>query len=163
MVMKKQLIYHTHINTGLSKKIEVNVKTELTNALCYLDRISRDGMTLNCDTETLHKLMPNKASVAPKNPITLTTLFSLPKNIAAKCRVIFARRLSKNQFIMELKFVDIDESAMQHLDDYIEKNLKLEVCGIQNNQDKALNKLHTLASDVYQINKELKITYSKVA
>lgn len=161
--MKKQLIYHTHVNTALSNKIEVNIKTEHSNEKCYLERISRDGLTLNCDTETLHKIMPNKASVAPKDPISLITQFTLLKSVKAECRVIFARRLSKNKFIIELKFVAMDEIAIQHVDDYIERNLKLTVNEKQNTREKPINKLHALASDVYQINKELKLTYSKVA
>lgn len=161
--MKRQLIYHTHVNTNPSNIIEVSVKTEFTDANCYLDRISRDGLTLNCDAQTLHRIMPNKANVAPNNPIILTTDFSLSKKIQAKCRVVFARRLSKNQFIMELKFIDIDDGAMQHLDEYIEKNLNVSVNEKQNTPEKPINKLHALASDVFHINKELKLTYSKVA
>mgnify|MGYP000592638217 CR=1 FL=1 len=122
--MKRQLIYHTHVNTNPSNKIAVCVETDSTKANCYLDRVSRDGLTLSCDTETLHKILPNKASVAPKDPTSLDVLFTLSENIDAKCRVIFARRLSKNQFIMDLKFIEINESAMLHLDNYIEKNLR---------------------------------------
>lgn len=121
--MKRQLIYHTHVDTSQANNIRVNVRSNLTKAICYLDRVSRDGLTLSCDALTLQTLMPNKASVAPKDPISLTTCFTLSHNIEAKCRVVFARRLSKDQFIMELKFVDISEQHMSGLNDFIEKSL----------------------------------------
>lgn len=123
LIMKRQLIYHTHVDTNHSEKIQVSVKSKDINAKCRLDRVSRDGLTLSCDASTLHLLMPNKSSVAPKDPISLNTNFFLSHNIEADCRVIFARRLSKNEFIMELKFVDISEHDMAHLNAFIEKSL----------------------------------------
>ena len=161
--MKRQLIYHTHVNTNPSNKIEVCVKTDSTKTKCYLDRVSRDGLSLNCDAETLHKIMPNKTSIAPKDPIALSAVFTLAENIEAKCRVILARRLSKDQFIMDLKFIEINEKAMMHLDNYIEENLRSDVAKKPSNQAENQNRPQLFTSDVYQINKELKVTYSKVA
>ncbi len=159
--MKRQLMFHTHVNTGQSKKISVLVQTEYEQEKCYLDRISRDGLTISCDTKTLQNIMPNKASVAPKDPISMRTTFKLDKSIHASCRVIFARRLSKDHFVMELKFVDINEQAMQDLDDYIESTLKSELqnkdtCKIQTSPS-------TKSTEAYKLNEELNVTYSKVA
>ena len=123
LIMKRQLIYHTHVDTNHSEKIQVRVKANDINAKCNLDRVSRDGLTLSCDASTLHLLIPNKSSVAPKDPISLNTKFFLSYDIEADCRVIFARRLSKNEFIMELKFVDISEHDMTHLNEFIERSL----------------------------------------
>lgn len=121
--MKKQLIYHTHVNTHQEDKIQVTVQSTELHASCYLNRISRDGLTLSCDAQTLQLLMPNKASVAPKDPISLKTLFHLSEDVEALCRVVFARRLSKDQFIMELKFVDISAQHMSAVNEFIEKQL----------------------------------------
>lgn len=161
--MKRQLIYHTYVNTNPSNKIEVCVNTDATETKCNLARVSRDGLSLSCDAETLHKIMPNKTSIAPKDPITISVLFSLAENIEAKCRVILSRRLSKDLFIMDLKFIEINENAMMHLDSYIEEKLRSEIAKKPNNQEQPLEQPQLLTSDVYQINKELKITYSKVA
>lgn len=161
--MKRQLIYHTYVNTNPSNKIEVCVNTDATETKCNLARVSRDGLSLSCDAETLHKIMPNKTSIAPKDPITTSVLFSLAENIEAKCRVILSRRLSKDLFIMDLKFIEINENAMMHLDSYIEEKLRSEIAKKPNNQEQPLEQPQLLTSDVYQINKELKITYSKVA
>tara|TARA_R110002167_G_scaffold282447_2_gene487691 strand:+ start:283 stop:768 length:486 start_codon:yes stop_codon:yes gene_type:complete len=161
--MKKQLIYHTYVNTNPSNKIAVCVETDSTQTNCYLDRVSRDGLSLSCDTETLHKIMPNKASIAPKDPIVLSVLFTISNNIEAKCRVILARRLSKNQFIMDLKFTEINESAMLHLNNYIEENLRSELTKKPSNQEQHNTKPQLLTSDIYRINKNQKVRYSKVA
>lgn len=161
--MKRQLIYHTYVNTNPSNKIEVCVNTDATETKCNLARVSRDGLSLSCNAETLHKIMPNKTSIAPKDPITTSVLFSLAENIEAKCRVILSRRLSKDLFIMDLKFIEINENAMMHLDSYIEEKLRSEIAKKPNNQEQPLEQPQLLTSDVYQINKELKITYSKVA
>ena len=98
--MKRQLIHHTHVDTSQANKIQVKVKSNGVNANCQLNRVARDGLTLSCDAETLALLMPNKASVAPKDPILLNTRFLLSLQTEANCRVVFARRLSKNKFIM---------------------------------------------------------------
>jgi hypothetical protein len=161
MAMKRQLIFHTHVNTNQSKKIAVKVQSGIKQNTCYLDSVSRDGLTLSCDTETLHNLIPNKASVAPKDPISLSTCFTLDQNIQANCRVIFARRLSKDQFIMELKFVDIDEQAMLNLDHYIERTLRL---GLNTTEDHKIQpEPKNKSQEVYKINEDSRITYSKVA
>lgn len=161
--MKRQLIYHTYVNTNPSNKIEVCVNTLSTETKCYLARVSRDGLSLSCNAETLHSIMPNKTSIAPKDPIALSVLFTLAENIEAKCRVILARRLSKDQFIMDLKFIEINENAMMHLDSYIEEKLRSEIAKKPANQEQPLEEPHLLTSDVYQIKKELKVSYSKVA
>lgn len=159
--MKKNLIYHSHVTTSQSKKVSVKVKTDTTNTTCFLDRVSRDGLTLSCDTETLNKLIPNKASIAPKDPISLSTCFTLDQDIQAKCRVIFARRLSKDKFIIELKFVDIDEMDMHSLDGYIERTLRL---GTSSTEELNIeSKTQVIEPEVYKINEDRRMAYSKVA
>tara|TARA_R110001599_G_scaffold59077_1_gene163877 strand:- start:13 stop:492 length:480 start_codon:yes stop_codon:yes gene_type:complete len=159
--MKRQLIYHTHVTTNQSKNIAVKVKTGTENTICFLNRISRDGITLSCNTEALHKLMPNKTSIDPKDPISFSICFTLDQNIQANCRVIFARRLSKDQFIMELKFIDIDEQAMQNLDAYIDRTLKSGLKPAEEHKIQPEPKVKT--REIYKINEDLRITYSKVA
>lgn len=128
--MKRQLIYYTHVSTNREQSAPVQVQTRLidneTKSIslkCSLDRISRVGMTLSCDKLTLNLLMPNRAGIAPKNPVTLETEFTLQSNIKASCRVIYVRRTSKNEFILELKFFDMTEKDMNLIDRFIEDSL----------------------------------------
>lgn len=162
MAMKRQLIYHTHIDTKQTGIIGVDVRRQDISKKCNIERVSRDGLTLACDSETLSVLMPNKTSVAPKDPVLLDIAFNIPQKIQAKCRVIFARRLSKNEFILELKFSELSESSMQYLDNFIEtllkgENLKAESTPI--NQQKSLDRSDLKESQ----QKSLKFSYSKVA
>mgnify|MGYP003641242773 FL=1 len=64
---------------------------------------------------------------------------------------------------MDLKFIEINEKAMMHLDNYIEENLRSDVAKKPSNRAENQNSPQLFTSDVYQINKELKVTYSKVA
>ena len=121
--MKKQLIYHAHVETGQENITTVRISTKDINETCYLNRVSRDSLTLACDASTLNKLIPNKVCVAPNSPILLKASFALSQNIEASCRVVFTRRLSKDKFLLELKFVGISEQDMSNLDVFIEKAL----------------------------------------
>ena len=121
--MKKQLIYHAHVETEQENRIAVKISTNDTNEICYLNRVSRDSLTLACDASTLNTLIPNKVCVVPNAPILLKANFALSQNIEASCRVVFTRRLSKDKFLLELKFVEISEQDMSNLDVFIEKAL----------------------------------------
>ena len=159
--MKRQLIYHTHVNTEQSNKIKVFLNSNTAGSVCYLDRVSRDGLTLSCDFDTLQTLMPNKSCIEPKNPISFETSFKLDKLIEAKCRVIFARRLAKDKFVLELKFIDISEQGMQLLDNFIEKALhsELKIADIESKQQ--ITKQNS--PSILGFTAQTKETYKKVA
>ncbi len=159
--MKRQLIYHTHVNTRQSNQIKVFLHSNTTKSVCSLDRISRDGLTLSCDFVTLQTLMPNKSCIEPKNPISFEASFKLDNLIEAKCRIIFARRLAKDKFVLELKFVDISEKGMHQLDSFIEKALHSEVkkADIDNNQGMT----KPISSSILGFSTQTKETYQKVA
>jgi len=122
--MKRNLIYHTHIQPGESIQIQANgsesVETEL-------DAISRDSLTVTCSQKTLDILLPNTASVAPKQAVLLPVSFRLnqsSKEIDAQCSVVSVRRLSKDIFCMDMRFREISTKDYESIDDYIEKSLQ---------------------------------------
>ena len=122
--MKRNLIYHTHIQPGESIQIRANgsdsVETEL-------DAISRDSLTVTCNQKTLDILLPNTASVAPKQAVILPVSFSLNQSddeIDAQCSVVSVRRLSKDTFCMDMRFREISSQDYASIDDYIEKSLQ---------------------------------------
>lgn len=121
--MKRNLIYHTHIQPGESIQIRANgndsVETEL-------DAISRDSLTVRCNQKTLEMLLPNTASVAPKQAVILPVSFRLNQlgdEIDAQCSVVSVRRLSKDTFCMDMRFREISSQDYASIDDYIEKSL----------------------------------------
>ena len=118
------LIYHTHIQPGESIQIRANgsesVETEL-------DAISRDSLTVTCSQKTLDILLPNTASVAPKQAVLLPVSFRLNQSsdeIDAQCSVVSVRRLSKDIFCMDMRFREISKLDYESIDAYIEKSLQ---------------------------------------
>lgn len=122
--MKRNLIYHTHIQPGESIQIRANGSESVATEL---DAISRDSLTVTCNQKTLDILLPNTASVAPKQAVILPVSFRLNQSdseIDAQCSVVSVRRLSKDIFCMDMKFREISEQDYDAIDTYIENNLQ---------------------------------------
>lgn len=144
--MKKHLIYYSHIDTTTRlDAIHVQLVNSLNDsqkpaATCRLDRISRDSFTLSCDQTNLNKLMANKASIAPKSNLTLESSFMLGEQVNATCQVIFSRRHSKDVFVLELKFHNLNDHNMHLIDTFVERcqedNRKLKETNAEHKQIK---------------------------
>ncbi len=85
--------------------------------------ISRDGICLNCDQETLQRLLPNTASVAPKQAVKLEVSFKLENFLKIDANVVYVRRLSKDTFQLELRFDHLSVESESEIDAYIERSL----------------------------------------
>lgn len=121
--MKRNLIYHTHIRLGKQITIETGQKN---TAKTDLEAISRDGITINCDRSMLDQLLPNTASVIPKQPVSLSVSFNLDGSsgkVKANCNVVAVRRLSRDTYQMVMRFQDISECHFERVDRYIENSL----------------------------------------
>jgi len=122
--MKRNLIYHTPIQLGESIAIRTN-KIEAVHT--ELEAISRNGMTIKCNQKTLDLLLPNTASVAPKQSVALPVSFSLNQMksvIDVQCNVVSVRRLSKDIFHLDMIFKEISAQNYESIDDYIESSLQ---------------------------------------
>jgi len=126
-MMKRHLIYHTQISVNDDQaksnpvSIQLNDQSEVHSSL---ESISKDGLTLNCDQQTLHRLLPNNISVSPKQPVLLPVSFTLYENIDTMCNVVYVRRLSKDTFQLEMRFQEISERESDLVDQYVEDTLK---------------------------------------
>lgn len=121
--MKRNLIYHTHI--VLDEKVTIE-NGQQHCAKTDLEAISRDGITMTCNRELLDQLLPNTASIAPKQPVSLRVSFALDRDreqIKADCHVVGVRRLSRDTFQMMMQFQDISEQHFERVDRYIESAL----------------------------------------
>jgi hypothetical protein len=124
--MKRQLIYHTPISVDKQnyKESGASVLTLAgTNETATIKTISRDGISLNCDQPTLHKLLPNSSSVSVKQPVKLDVSFKLETLLEVSADVICTRRLSKDTFQLELRFSELSPSCEAEIDTYIEQCL----------------------------------------
>ena len=124
--MKRQLIYHTPIalDSRAFHTSEASVFSDHgIHEHATIKTISRDGICLNCEQNTLHRLLPNTSSVSPKQPVKLEVSFRLESFLQVAANVICVRRLSKDTFQLELRFDDLDPRAEAEIDEYIEHSL----------------------------------------
>lgn len=117
--MKRNLIYHTHISADTPVCVKA-IDNHQYNG--YLNAIGRDGATLTCDRNTLDSLLPNCSFIAPKQPAKLSISFQLDEteqDIQADCEVIYVRRISRDQFALELRFKDLDDQGFAKVDGFV--------------------------------------------
>ena len=130
--MKHKLIYHTHISANDCAAVsEVTTITDEGEYNLTLSAIARDGLTLNCDRQTLDSILPNFCSVSPRQPKVINTRFCLSKHkrksnthIEAPCEVFCVRRLSRDTYQLELKFKSLAEEALDSVDKFIDRRFK---------------------------------------
>lgn len=116
--MKRNLIYHTHITANKAVQAWSQTGMEFD---CHIDAIGRDGMMLTCDRQTLDALLPNSMHIAPKRPATIETRFQLDtlNDITTRCEVIYARRMSRDQFLLEVRFDHLDDQQFEEVDLFV--------------------------------------------
>lgn len=124
-MMNKGLIYHTQLNA----KGEVIVSTSDKVAICtQLDTISKHGLVLHCDQSTLANLFPKNANFSPKQASSLDVSFGLPEvgKVDTSCDVISVRRLSRNQFELNLRFKESESHTrtLGVVEHYVERKLR---------------------------------------
>jgi len=121
--MSRALIYHTQLNVdGLAKVVDKDGH----EIVSQLDTISKSGIVLHCDQESLSTLFPKTPSLSPKQAVQFTTTFGLPEvgKIEAKCDVISLRRLSRDTFELQLNFVNASPRALYAIEHYVERKLR---------------------------------------
>ncbi|MDX1453402.1 MAG: PilZ domain-containing protein [Oleiphilaceae bacterium] len=121
--MKRNLIYHTLV--PVEQDIEVLAKRNGEHS-CRLESISKDGVTLSTDRFTLDKLLPNHASVAPKQCVELDIDFHLMRGqlpIVAQGRLIAVRRLCRDRYELKLTFTSLSEQQQAIIDQFVEDAL----------------------------------------
>lgn len=125
--MRSSLIYHTPINLSDNQNNNtlakiVTLKSKETNA--EIKSISKDGLSLNCDMQTLASILPKGRSVSPKQPVKLNVSFPLESMIHCICDTIYSRRISKDCFQLELRFDEISEESKEMINNFINSRFK---------------------------------------
>jgi hypothetical protein len=124
--MKRQLIYHTPVelsSTAITANDASLVSGQGVHEHARIKCISRDSLSLNCNQETLHRLLPNTASVSPKQPVKLEVSFKLESFLQVAANVVCVRRLSKDTFQLDLCFEQLDSKSESEIDKYVEQSL----------------------------------------
>lgn len=121
--MKRNLKYHAHVPINQVR----GTQAELNGVNTTLHDIGRDGFSITCDQQHLSILLPTCASICLKSPVQFESGFSLPGQdnyrITTLCEAFGVRRLSRDNFQLNLKFIDVSEKDFAMIDAYIEARM----------------------------------------
>ena len=123
MPMKRNLRHHLRVPIRVSATIETPTGQQLQTELANL---SRTGVMVECNRETLELLHPKAVTAAPGTGAPAVIHFIIPSKIGGKitvdtpCNVVYARRLSRDVFHVGMEFKKLEEHLVPHLEEYIE-------------------------------------------
>lgn len=141
--MSRSLIHHTHlsISGNVSLKTTDGASTE-----AQFDSISKSGLVLHCDQDSLKQLFPRTPTLSRKQTVELGVDFGLPEvgRIVADCHVTSLRRMSRTKFELQMNFADADLRSLYALEHYIERKLRASNAAAANAQ--------SLSDNVHQLN-----------
>lgn len=110
--------------------IEVTVKKPNGDSLsCTASNLSRAGIMLLCDFETVKQLIPNQTTPAPGDWIYVTTRFAIPVvaaqtvSVAADGHIVHLRRIARDQFQVGVQFIEFENNGFNYVDQYVSKLL----------------------------------------
>ena len=94
--------------------------------------ISLNGLQFKCDSSIANEIEPRGLQSHAHDNITVKVVSRFPtskkEKFYAKCLLIAARRLSQNEYLINLEFKDFEKNGGKILQDYI-KQLALEALG----------------------------------
>ncbi len=90
--------------------------------------VSSDGLGIECHTRQRNMITPGGSFVHGGKPVSVFVDLNLSddglaSNIAARCHVVFSRRLSSEQCKIGLRYANIEKDDHQRLVQFIEKVL----------------------------------------
>ena len=87
------------------------------------NNISANGLQFRCDSWLADEIEPRGIQNHPLDRIQLKAVTSLPvsgeNKLYARCKVVVARRLSQEDYILGLEFVDFEKSSEKILERFI--------------------------------------------
>jgi c-di-GMP-binding flagellar brake protein YcgR len=85
--------------------------------------ISSNGLQFRCDSWLADEIEPRGIQNHPLDRIQLKVVTDLPisgeNRVYARCRVIVARRLSQEEYLLGLEFIDFEKSSEKVLERFI--------------------------------------------
>lgn len=90
--------------------------------------ISASGMQFRCDSWLADEIEPRGIQNHPLDRIQLKVVADLPlsgeNRIYSRCRVVVARRLSQEEYILGLEFIDFEKSSDKVLARFLSEQSK---------------------------------------
>lgn len=122
---KRNLRHHLRVPAKMSATLETNTGTTLSADIANL---SRNGLLLACDRETLESIHAKDVTFSPNRHVPLLVRFTLNSKATGNltlnvpCGVVHVRRLSREQFHVGVEFQQLDDSLIPLLEEYIESH-----------------------------------------
>jgi len=90
--------------------------------------ISANGLQFRCDDWLANEIEPRGIQNHPLDRIRIKVVADLPisgeNKLYARCKVVVARRLSQEEYILGLEFVDFEKSSEKVLQRFIKEQNK---------------------------------------
>jgi len=87
--------------------------------------ISTQSIQFKCDSYIANEIEPRGIQKCPQDQIQLKMVANLPleedKKVYARCKMVVARRLSQDKYILGLEFLDFEAGSDKALNRYIEQ------------------------------------------
>ena len=108
-------------------KLSVEMLLENGNALTVTTRnISSCGLQIICDSWVTDEIEPRGIQSHAVSHIRLKTVTELPigdetKKLYANCRMMSVQRMSQDQYMLNLAFIDFENGSEQALDKFLDQ------------------------------------------
>jgi len=91
--------------------------------------VSSDGLGIECNTKQRNMITPGGSFIRDGKPLCVIVDMNLSdgddqlSKIAARCHVVFSRRMSSDQCKIGLRYADIENNGHERIIQFIEKTL----------------------------------------
>lgn len=96
---------------------------------CKIANLSRTGVMLSCNQETVNQLIPRLKIPDPRNLIVVKARFCVPViatqpvSIVANGNIVHLRRMARDEFQLGIQFADFEDNGFYYVDTYVRKLL----------------------------------------
>lgn len=117
---------------NLREQQRVSVSMEATvdmqdgsSVTCRVANLSRAGLMLTCDLETVKTLIPSLRPPAPGRWIAIKIRFTVPVlpmqpvSVTADGHIVHMRRISRDEFHLGIQFAAFENNGYEHVDRYV--------------------------------------------
>ena len=121
---------------NLRNQQRVDVATDITIEksdgcclTCSVSNLSRTGVMISCNQETVKQLIPEQKAPAPGHWIAVKTRFSVPVvatqpvSIIADGNIVHMRRIARDEFQLGIQFAEFEGNGFDYVDRYVAKLL----------------------------------------
>ncbi len=124
------------IKANLRNQQRVDVETDITIEkhdgcclTCHVSNLSRTGVMISCDQETVKQLVPGMRAPSPGHWIEVKTRFTVPVlptqpvTVLADANIVHLRRIARDEFQIGIQFSEFEGNGFDYIDRYVAKLL----------------------------------------